>query len=56
MRTGRIRRYGGRHGHFLAEDLNRLRGVPIDAAELTFAEHQHQKEATARSPRNQPEW
>ncbi len=53
VRAGRLRKFGAKHGHFLTEDIARLRGRPIDPAELAFAEHQHRKRLASYAKQNQ---
>jgi hypothetical protein len=53
VRADRIRKFGAKHGHFLADDIARLRGSPIDDAELAFVEHQHQKRLASYRKQNE---
>lgn len=60
VRSGRIRKFGGKHGHFLTADLAALRAqlfpenaTPIDAAELAFAEAMHARRKASYARQNQ---
>ena len=50
--SGRLRRFGGKHGHYLAEDIAWFRGRPIDPDELAFAEHQHRRRLASYARQN----
>ena len=51
-RGGKVKRYGGYHGHYSVADLAAVRGDPITPADIDFAEAMHARRKAAYAKQN----